>query len=172
MKKRALNMPKEACAELLNKLLADLVVLYVKLYNYHWNVKGPTFNELHALFASQYDELIGFIDTVAERIRALDGVAVGTLKEFLSLTSLQEGNSAQSWLEMVSEIANDFETLSNTMGELFRALTNYGDNGSADLMLTMQAFADKARWMLKAHLENGTVPTLNILDASSFMRGL
>ena len=109
---------------------------------------------------------------MAERIRALDSVAVGTLKEFLALTTLQEGNSMQSWLEMVAEIAQDFEALSETLGELFRSLTNYGDNGSADLMLTMQASADKARWMLKAHLENGTVPTINVLDATSFMRNL
>src|SRR5690606_19760864 len=38
----------------LSKLLADSFSLYLKTHNFHWNVTGPMFNSLHAMFEEQY----------------------------------------------------------------------------------------------------------------------
>ena len=54
----------------LSRLLADSYTLYLKTHNYHWNVTGPLFNTLHAMFEQQYTELATAVDEIAERIRA------------------------------------------------------------------------------------------------------
>jgi starvation-inducible DNA-binding protein len=69
--------------DLLNALLADEAVLYTKTRNYHWNVRGMHFNDLHKFFDAQYGELNEIVDEVAERARSLGGVAIGSLAEFV-----------------------------------------------------------------------------------------
>src|SRR5882724_13259566 len=75
---------------ILSKLVADEYVLYTKTRNYHWNVKGAHFHDLHLLFEKQYEQLDETIDEVAEFIRGLGGHAPGTLAEFLKTTRLSE----------------------------------------------------------------------------------
>jgi len=76
--------------KILNALLADEYVLYTKTRNYHWNVVGPQFNDLHKFFAEQYEAIDDFVDDVAERARTLGGHAVATLSEFAEAARLKE----------------------------------------------------------------------------------
>jgi starvation-inducible DNA-binding protein len=64
---------------MLNALLADEYVLYTKTRNYHWNVVGPQFNDLHKFFGEQYGAIDEFVDDSAERARTLGGHSVATL---------------------------------------------------------------------------------------------
>ena len=64
-------MSNNPVAESLKKVLASSYILSLKTQNYHWNVKGPHFKQLHDLFGEQYNELNTAIDDIAERIRAL-----------------------------------------------------------------------------------------------------
>lgn len=64
---------RECVTKILNILLSDEYVLYTKTRNYHWNVTGPQFNDLHKFFESQYGALDEIVDEVAERARSLDG---------------------------------------------------------------------------------------------------
>ena len=81
---------REGVVGLLSALLADEYVLYTKTRNYHWNVVGPQFNDLHKFFQDQYEALDDVIDEVAERARTLGGHAIGTLAEFVQLARLKE----------------------------------------------------------------------------------
>src|SRR6266851_9501703 len=74
--------PRQAVIGLLNTLLADEYLLYTKTRNYHWNVTGLQFNDLHKFFEAQYEALDDIVDEVAERARSLGGRAAGTLEEF------------------------------------------------------------------------------------------
>src|SRR5918998_800807 len=76
--------------KILNTLLSDEYLLYTKTRNYHWNVTGPQFNDLHKFFEAQYEALDEVIDEVAERARALGGRAAGSLEEFRKLARLGE----------------------------------------------------------------------------------
>src|SRR5882724_7011621 len=73
---------RQRVVAILNTLLADEYLLYTKTRNFHWNVTGPQFNDLHKFFEAQYEALDDVIDEVAERVRALGGRAAGTLEEF------------------------------------------------------------------------------------------
>ena len=69
---------RAAIAQGLSRLLADTYTLYLTTHNFHWNVKGPMFNSLHAMFMAQYTELWNAVDPVAERIRSLGHAAPGS----------------------------------------------------------------------------------------------
>lgn len=79
-----------AIAEGLSQLLADTYTVYLKTHNYHWNVTGPMFSTLHAMFEEQYTELALAVDEIAERIRALGVFAPGSYSQFADLTSIEE----------------------------------------------------------------------------------
>ncbi len=146
---------REAVVDLLNPLLADQVMLYTKFRKYHWNVVGPNFKPLHDLFEEQYIELERMIDDVAERIRALGGVAIGTMQEFAEHTSLAESpghNPAAP--EMVSELLKDSEAvIKETRVAANRAADNYNDTASENMLADMLELKEKMAWMLRAHLE-------------------
>ena len=74
----------------LNRVRADEYVLYTKNRNYHWNVEGDNFMEMHKFYQSQYEELDEIIDEVAERIRALGHYSEGRLKEYIKISRLEE----------------------------------------------------------------------------------
>ena len=74
----------------LNSLLSDEYVLYVKTLNYHWNVVGPFWNDLHLFFGKQYAQLALFIDDIAERARTLGSVAVGSMQGFIDHARIKE----------------------------------------------------------------------------------
>src|SRR5687768_17680344 len=76
--------------KILNTLLSDEYLLYTKTRNYHWNVTGPQFNDLHKFFEEQYTQLSEIVDQVAERGRTLDGWAFGTMSEFTEHARLKE----------------------------------------------------------------------------------
>src|SRR5438477_6845577 len=77
-------------AKLLNHLLANEYILYTKTWKFHWNVQGKHFGALHLFLDTQRHQLEDFIDDVAERVRALNVYADGTLAEFSEKTSLPE----------------------------------------------------------------------------------
>jgi starvation-inducible DNA-binding protein len=77
-------------AEGLKRLLADSYTLYLQTHNFHWNVTGPQFRELHLMFEEHYTELATAVDEIAERIRTLDIAAPGTYKAFAELSSIKE----------------------------------------------------------------------------------
>src|SRR6185503_16333155 len=86
---------RDNVSTLLNALLSDEYVLYTKTRNYHWNVTGPQFNDLHKFFEAQYGELNIMIDDIAERVRALGERPIATLTEFLKAARLKEEPAAR-----------------------------------------------------------------------------
>src|SRR5688572_3362335 len=99
-------------------LLADTYFLYLKTQNFHWNVEGIEFVNLHHLFEQQYVQLADAVDVIAEKIRALGGVAPGSFLEFSKLTKLQESTKKLSAREMIQQLIYDHEVLCETLKEL------------------------------------------------------
>ena len=139
-------------ADLLKSVLADQFLLYSKSRNYHWNVTGPNFYGLHAVFEKIYNELAEDVDSIAERIRAIGFKTPGTLKEFLELTSINEEPGeypAQS--AMVQNIINDFETLIEKMKSGSNKIQNdFKDDVTAGMFCSLIEKYQKTVWMLKA----------------------
>src|SRR3989344_5545011 len=103
---------RQAVAKILHKTLANEYVLLIKTKNYHWNVVGPDFSELHKLFDEQYVAISVFVDDVAERARSLGEKTIGTLQEFLKATTLRENPGKYPPAQaMIENLANDHEAI-------------------------------------------------------------
>ena len=144
-------MGSKKVADALSDVLADTYVLFVKTQNYHWNVVGPDFPGLHALFQTQYEELFLAVDEVAERIRQLGYKAPGTLGAFLKATVLSEGEAANA-PGMVADLAVCHERLASRSQATIKVADDAGDEGSVDLMVARRKAHDKTAWMLRATL--------------------
>jgi starvation-inducible DNA-binding protein len=143
--------------ETLNRLLADEHVLYVKSRNYHWNVVGPRFHSLHLFLEEQYKQLEEIIDEVAETARQFGGVALGTMKEFLHSTRLQEhpGRGLDEDA-MLRNLLNDHETIIRCLREdIERADDEYKAVEAADFLTSVLEKHNKMAWMLRSFLPSG-----------------
>ena len=141
----------------LNKLLADEHVLYIKTRNYHWNVTGPRFHDLHVFLETQYEELAAIIDEVAENARMFGGVAAGSMKEFLKLTRLKE-NSGETPDEngILHDLVDDHEAVIRTLREdIERADEEFDAADAADFLTAVLERHNKMAWMLRSFLPSG-----------------
>lgn len=134
----------------MNKLVADLNVLYMKIHHFHWFVKGLNFFTLHAKFEELYNEVTEHNDSIAERLLQLNEKPISTLKECLDLATVKEASKVGTDVEMVEELVNDLETIDK---ELTATMELAGDDeGTADLLLGISESFQKHIWMFKAFL--------------------
>lgn len=140
-------------SNILNTLLADEFVLYTKTRNYHWNVTGPGFSELHKFFEGQYSELEEMIDEIAERARTIGHYALGSLNAFLKATRLTEGQDESSSAKMIQNLLDDHETIIRLLRNEIETVTNkYNVAGIADFITGIMEAHEKMAWMLRSHL--------------------
>jgi starvation-inducible DNA-binding protein len=143
---------RKQIADGLANLLADTYVLYLKTHGFHWNVTGPMFNALHAMFMTQYNELWLALDEIAERIRALGEYSPGSGQQFAKLSSLQEETGVPDWKGMVSQLVAGHEACAKTAREAFRRADEADDQPTADLATTRMQAHEKTAWMLRSLL--------------------
>jgi starvation-inducible DNA-binding protein len=143
---------RETVAEHLSRLLADTYSLYLKTHSFHWNVTGPQFNSLHAMFETQYNELWVAADEVAERIRTLDVFAPGSYSQFGRLTSIKEEPGVPEWKDMVAQLVEGHEFAAATARATIKAADSAGDEGTADLVTGRLKEHEKTAWMLRSLL--------------------
>ena len=138
----------------LARLLADTYTLYLTTHNFHWNVSGPMFNSLHAMFMAQYTELWNAVDPIAERIRSLGEPAPGSYAQFARLTSLADAPETPPKAEaMIRILAEGHEATARSARSLFPLADKAGDQATADLATQRVAVHEKAAWMLRALLD-------------------
>lgn len=138
--------------EMLNKQLANWGVLYVKIHNYHWYVKGKQFFTLHEKFEELYNEADKWIDELAERILAIKGRPIATMKQMLASASVQEASGDESADQMVRALVTDFQTMIGELRSAIDSAEQAGDHTSADMLTDVQTSLEKRVWMLEALL--------------------
>ncbi len=135
----------------LEQVLGDTYGLYAKTHGYHWNVEGPRFNTLHAMFETQYRDLWAALDLIAERIRSLGEYA--PLGETLGAkSSLRADNGVPNADHMIANLVDGNETVVRSAREALKIAEEAGDQATADLMTQRVATGEKAAWMLRAQL--------------------
>ncbi len=137
----------------LNTLLADIFVTYVKVLNFHWNIKGKRFAPLHEFLGEQYEFLAETADEVAERIKVFDEHAPGSMGEFLNLATLRESTKRDiSTDDMLAEISQDYGHLITHMRHQNDTIAD-NDYGTHTLYEDLITKLEKTRWMIKSHLQ-------------------
>jgi starvation-inducible DNA-binding protein len=145
---------RAAIAAGLSKLLADTYTLYLTTHNFHWNVTGPMFNTLHAMFMAQYTELWNAVDPIAERIRSLGHPAPGSYGQFGKLSSISDAPAKPpKALEMVRVLVDGHEAVARTARSVFPLAAKADDQPTADLLTQRLDVHEKTAWMLRSLLE-------------------
>jgi starvation-inducible DNA-binding protein len=144
---------RKKIADGLSALLADSYTLYLMTHNFHWNVTGPQFNSLHAMFMTQYTEQWSALDLIAERIRALGFPAPGTYKEFVKLASIKEVEGVPKATDMVRHLVAAQEATARTARKLFPLVDAANDQPTADVLTQRLDVHEKTAWMLRSLLE-------------------
>jgi starvation-inducible DNA-binding protein len=145
---------RAAISQGLSRLLADTYTLYLTTHNFHWNVTGPQFNSLHAMFMGQYTELWNAVDPIAERIRALGHPAPGSYAQFTKLSSLPDAPAVPPRAEeMVRVLVQGHEAVARTAREAFAAAERAHDQPTADLLTQRLDVHEKTAWMLRSLLD-------------------
>ena len=146
---------RAAIAEGLSRVLADTYTLYLTTHNFHWNVTGPHFNSLHAMFMGQYTELWVATDVIAERIRALGHYAPGSYAEFSKIATVPDvPQSPPKAMEMVRILVKGHETVSRIAREFIPVAEEAGDDPTADMLTARCTVHDQTAWMLRSLLED------------------
>lgn len=144
---------RERIAQGLSRMLADSFTLYLRTHNFHWNVEGPMFNTLHAMFMEQYTELWNALDEIAERIRALGFPAPGTSAMFGQLSSIREVEGQPEALSMVRLLVQGHEACARTARDVLRVADEGGDEPTVDLLTQRLQVHEKTAWMLRSTLK-------------------
>ena len=155
--KATIGIPEKDTEEIvtfLNTLLADEYALYTKTRNAHWNVNGSNFFELHKFFESQYEILDIMIDDIAERVRSLGHYALGSLRDFLSVTHMDEENhDFSNPKQIIQTLVNDHETIIRIIrNDITPVSEKYKDLGTADFVTGLMEKHEKMAWMLRAFI--------------------
>ncbi len=137
----------------LNKLLADEVVLYIKTRNYHWNIEGANFHEMHLFYEKQFMEIDEIMDQVAERIRTLGHYAEARLADYLKLTNLIEPPYINFQNDQLLSLLATHETIICNLRRLIPIFEDeYKDIGSGDFATQLLTRHEKMAWMVRAYL--------------------
>ena len=144
---------RDATAKLLNILLSDEYVLLIKTKNYHWNVAGMNFNDLHLFFDKQYAQLLDIVDDTAERVRALGCYSFGTLKAFSEYARIKEhmGDIPKDKV-MIKNLLDDHETIIKFIRADIDKTIEYMDAGTNNFLCDLIEKHEKMAWMLRAYL--------------------
>jgi len=137
-------------AEGLKRLLADSYTLYLQTHNFHWNVEGPRFRELHLMFEEHYTELAVAVDDIAERIRTLDVAAPGTYKEFARLSSIEEVDGVPDAKQMVDLLTHGHEKVVKTCRDVLKLANDADDESTSAMASDRMRIHEKTAWMLRA----------------------
>lgn len=141
---------RDQIANGLSYLLADSYTLYLQTHNFHWNVTGPQFRELHMMFEEHYTELATAVDEIAERIRTLGVRAPGTYTEFVELSTIKEVIGVPHASDMVSILTRGHEQVVITCRDVLRIAQEAGDESSAALISDRMRLHEKTAWMLRS----------------------
>ena len=140
-------------ADGLNIYLANLHVLYTKLHNFHWNVEGKAFFQLHSKLEELYDGTAEEIDEVAERILQLGHRPIATMKEYLEVAQLKEVPSKKYTSEEIcNSLLDDYSFMANELRKGIKQAEKYDDQVTIGLAVEKLTKLEKTIWMLSAFL--------------------
>jgi len=146
-------MAKNKVIEQLKNIQADANALFVKIHNYHWNIKGIQFPGIHAYTEVLYDKLATIYDDTAERILQLEGKPILTLEEIAKTTRIktEKGDSFDAKY-VLDNIYKDFSFLLDSFKELSAAADEANDKASAAYADEQTAEFEKELWKLRQTL--------------------
>lgn len=141
-------------AQRLNHLLADTQILYALYKKHHWLMRGPTFYQVHLLLDKHATEQLPIIDSLAERVQTLGGIAVGDPRHIAEITRIpRPPDGAEDVPGMISRLLDAHETILAHAHEAAERADKEGDDGTSDLIVSgVIRTGELQAWFLAEHL--------------------
>lgn len=139
---------------LLNQVLADSIMLRDLYKKHHWQVTGPTFNQLHLLFDKHFDEQVLLVDATAERIQSLGGLSVAVPQDVAELTKVaRPPKGREEAPAQLSRLLDAHKIILVEAHESAKTASSAGDDGTNDLLVSQIIRTNEAQvWFLSQHL--------------------
>jgi len=122
----------------------------LKAQNFHWNVEGAVFYQLHLLFETIYEEVYGAVDAFAENIRKIKAYTPASLSRFSTLTEVSDEVEVLDPQAMVAELLRDAEKMQEIMKVVFVEAEARGEHGLSNFLADRQDAFAKHAWFLRA----------------------
>jgi starvation-inducible DNA-binding protein len=149
------DLPAEARSsliDLLDERLADAVDLQTQMKQAHWNVKGPTFFQLHELFDKINEDAEEYVDLIAERAVQLGGLVHGTARQSASRSTLPEYPLVKEGRQHVDAVTTALAAFGRNVRAAIDRSEKLGDKDTADIFTEISRGVDKWLWFVEAHL--------------------
>lgn len=140
----------ETLQEIMKKLLAENFALYLKAQNYHWNVEGSDFVQLHEFFGDFYSEVYGAVDQIGEEIRALDTYTPASFSRYMELSEIKDETNVPDAQTMIKRLLADNETILKTILMASKLAEKFDAYGLQNFLTERQDAHKKHAWMLKS----------------------
>lgn len=145
---------RKSSVTMLNQLLADTITLRDMYKKHHWQVVGPTFYQLHLLYDKHYEEQTELVDTIAERIQILGGVAVAMAHDVAELTSLPRvPRDREEAPVQVSRLLSAHQSILKNCHDYAKKAGESGDDGTNDLIVSNLMRTNELQvWFVSEHV--------------------
>jgi starvation-inducible DNA-binding protein len=143
----------EELQKALKVAFASEFTYYLKAHNFHWNVEGMFFKQLHDLFGSIYEEVYDNIDTFAENIRKTGAYTPGSLEKFTMLSRVDDENGVPDAKSMCAELLSDSEKMISMFKITFKYAERINEQGLCDFIANRIDAHQKHAWMLRSTLK-------------------
>jgi starvation-inducible DNA-binding protein len=140
--------------QLLNQILADTMILYSLYKKHHWQMRGPTFEQLHLLLDKHAGEQLELIDALAERVQMLGGVAIAEMRHVAEITNIERAPSGVEEVPaMLARLLSAHEAIITAVRDAIEQTAQNGDGGSNDLLIgDVLRTHEQQVWFLAEHL--------------------
>lgn len=138
----------------LNVLLSNYQVHFHRLQTFAWNIKGPSFFDLHKEFTRMYHDSFEEINSIAERVRVFNQCPVSQMKDSIEVAQLEDSESQISGQMMVQKVQDDLTILLSFLIEGYEMAKKNGDVGSVDLITSLIKRIERDHWKLNAWSES------------------
>lgn len=131
-------------------VLADTFGMFLKTWNFHWNVEGPNFAEYHKLFGDIYEELFGAVDAVAEQIRSLDEYSPGSYARFKELTTVEDEVKIPTATVMIEKLLATNDQVIDSLNKAMEQAKIANNEGIINFLGGRLEIHGKHGWFLRA----------------------
>ncbi len=149
---------KKQVVGLMQERLAGALDMYSQAKFAHWNVKGDNFYQLHLCFDRVAKHIFKHIDSIAERITQLGGVANGTVRQAAHGSTVPEFDTMLvAGMDYVNCLADSLGSYCASLREASSKIDEIGDEPTSDFFKQLDVEAEEELYFLESHLEAGDV---------------
>ena len=138
----------------LNQVLADTITLRDMYKKHHWQVVGPTFNQLHLMYDEHFTAQVELVDMLAERVQILGGISLAMAADIAEETRVPRlPRGREPAAVQLSRLIDAHTMILKYSRDAAEKAEKAGDSGTNDLLVSNIVRTNELQvWFLSEHL--------------------